>query len=395
MKRSLLTLILIIVFAIGCKEDDDNSVSVSPVTDISGLWEFTISPDVVFLDTNTHHGYAASDFECYPAVHEEVYLYTNSSGNILGYAGTFRLTGKITGNAITLNVYAHPDGPYEKERPLDELILMSNMILTLDDYEMMKGTGSYIEDPYFIDLANDTYSVDARKLDSFAKSAFANFSDIDPYQLKSIEDDICKVIFSIASYLISGMTDGVVRTMSSDCWLHKDGGGYYAFGHEGPGSIFPILTQSVYFPLEWSVCKVREYNFTISLEGENITYEVLKNTIINSPPVKDLFSKLGFADIPELETALDDFYQEYGGFGISLFYDTNTGNYGLYVNHEKGSNAQNSTLISKMKGAFGTEFVYSGSTINDQWNLRRSDFFVCNSPILILYIIGTNKVSYN
>ena len=364
-------------------------------SDISGLWEFTLIPDEVHLDTSVSHGAAPSDYETYSSVHDQVSLYQNETGDLIGYAGTFRFSGKVTGLAVALKVYVNPDGPYNPSLPIDEMILMSEMNLVIDEYGLMSGNGAYLEDPYFIDLAQDTYTVEARKISSVDKSIPLSYDHHDPVVFKGVEDDICKVIFSVTSYLISALTDGVVRTMSSDCWLHKDGGGYYAFGHEGPGSLFPILTQSIYFPLEWSLCKVRSYSFEVKIEGESLSYEALKHSVLDSPPVKDLFKLLGFGDIDELEQAMDDFYNEYGGFGISLFYDTHTNHYGIYVNHEKGSGAENSDLIKKMKGAFNTNFVYAGHTIHDSWHLRRSDFIVCNTPIIILYIMGTHNVSYN
>ncbi|TSA26388.1 MAG: hypothetical protein D4R67_07905 [Bacteroidetes bacterium] len=302
---------------------------------------------------------------------------------------------------MILNVFANPDGEYVPERPLGEMIKISEMYLTLGDFNMLNGNGIYVPYPIYPDIIHNTYTVQARKTNNI------DFTKENLHQLKSglgiagWENDICKIIFSITSWIITSMTDGIVRTMSSDCWLHKDGGGYYAFGHEGPGSLFPILTQSIYYPFEWSACHVREYGFDIDIKGENISYEALKNSIINSPPVKDLVKKLGFTGIPELEQALDDFYDEFGGFGITVFYDTHTKNSGLYINHTKGDSeaAKNSVLAQSMKSAFEAfsdgVYVYAGSSIHDSWHLRRSPAFICNTPIIIFYVIGTHNVEYN
>ncbi len=396
---------LMFVFLVGivfsCKDKDENNDVYLVTNDISGQWEFTLTPDQNYMDTTEIHGHTAAEFDVYSSVNDEVYLYQDGTGNILGFSGTFKLSGTITGNKISLIVFIHPDGNYLPERPIEDMNRFSEMELTLDNYGMMEGTGGYLPYEIFPNMTQNTYTVKARRINVIEKSGVLTDSFKDGLAITGWENDICKIIFSIGSWVLSAITDGVVRTMSSDCWLHKDGGGYYAFGHEGPGSLFPILTQSVYYPLEWSACKVRKYGFYITIESENISYEALKNSVINSPPVKDLFEKLGFTGIPELEQALDDFYTEFGGFGISIFYDTHTNNLGLYVNHKKGSSydAEHSTLVQCMKAAFdsfvGTVYVSAGSSIHDDWHLRRSDFLICNTPILIGYVIGTHNVKYN
>ena len=394
MKKLSLLLLFVLVTLFACKDDDDDAELIPVNNDISGLWEFTLSPDEIFLDTSVHHGNSPADYDFYSSINEEVYLYQDEIGNVIGFSGTFKFSGKLTGKMLDLDVYVNPDGLLVQERPIDEMIKMSEMILTINDFGMMEGSGSYLEDQYFIDLKDDKYEVTARKLNGFDKSMPVSYQYQNDLITKGIKDDICKIIFTVSSWIISDLTDGIVRTMSSDCWLHKDGGGYYAFGHEGPGSLFPILTQSMYYPLEWSLCKVRDYGFKISLGGENISYTALKNSI-QGTLVKEIFKKLGFSDFAELELAMDAFYQEYGGFGITIFYDTHTNHTGLYVNHEKGTGAENSALIHAMKGAFGSHYVYAGKDISDKWSLRRSDFLVCNTPIVICYVIGTNHVSYN
>ena len=394
MKKTALLSILVFFTFFSCQDKDDNTELLPKNRDISGLWEFTLVPHEIYADTVISHGQSAADYETYTSVNDQVYLYQDGNGNVVGFAGTFKITGKISGSSLELAVYANPDGLYIPERPVEEMIRMSEIGLEIDDFGLMEGMGHYLDDPYFQDLRDDRYKVFARKINNLDKS-FPSMADYHSnLYLKGIKDDICKVIFSITSWVIASLTDGVVRPMSQDCWLHKDGGGYYAFGHEGPGSLFPILTQSIYYPLEWSCCKVRSYGFEISLKSKSLSYEVLKQSIQNTG-VQNIIGKLGFDDFEALEQAMDAFYQEYGGFGITLFYDTHTSNTGLYVNHEKGSDAENSELIKAMKDSFGTDYVYAGHTIHDSWHLRRSDFLVCNTPIVICYLIGTHNVSYN
>jgi len=397
MKIKCLLVFLLVISMISCKDNNDDENVSAVVKNVSGEWEFILVPDHVFQDTVVIKGLSDEDFEVYPSVLNQVYLYQDANGDLLGFAGPCKLKGNITGAKVILEVYVNPDGEYQPELPVENMALFSEMELIVDNYGIMEGSGVYLSYPEYPYMTNNTYKVNARKiLDLKDVSDMAGAG-----QLKSWENDICKIIFTVSSWIISTLTDGIVRTMSSDCWLHKDGGGYYAFGHQGPGSLFPILTQSVYYPFEWSACHVRQYGFNISLGGENISYEVLKHSIIDSPPVKDLISKLGFTGVPQLEQALDDFYNQYGGFGISMFYDTETHNIGLYVNHEQGNSndAKNSVLVQSMAGAFdafgGTVYVYAGQSINDNWHLRRSPAFICNTPIIICYVIGTNNVYYN
>jgi len=318
-RLNVIASMLLVILCLSC----DNSNNEENVTiynkDVTGRWEFTLSPGELCLDTAIVKGHSSSDFEYYASVNDDVYLYQNNQGELIGYSGPFRLAGYVNGKKITLDVYDHPDGKYIEDRPVEEMAKYARMKLFVDDFGLMSGTGTYYPNEYYPDIIKNTYTVSARKLNAL-KDGFVPGPDFKSVmEVGNWENDICKVIFSIGSWVLSVLTDGVIRTMSSDCWLHKDGGGYYAFGHEGPGSLFPVLTQSVYYPLEWSACGVRKYGFTISIEGESISYELLKNSIINSPPVKDLFSKLGFIGVAELEQALDDFYNEFGGFGISIF----------------------------------------------------------------------------
>ena len=395
----IMLIILLMGIVFSCKDNDNEVIIIEK--NISGQWEFTITPDQVYQDTTEIHGHTAAEYEMYSSVNEEVYLYQDGTGKLLGFSGPFKLSGTITGNKISLSVFVHPDGSYLAERPIEEMNQFSEMELTLDDYGMMEGTGGFLPYGIFPNIVEETYTVKARRINLIEKAGVSTDSFKDGLAVTGWENTLCKIIFSIGSWVLSDITYGVIRTMSSDCWLHKDGGGYYAFGHEGPGSLFPILTQSLYYPLEWGGCKVRTYGFEITIESENISYEALKNSVLNSPPVNELFKKLGFTGIPELEQALDEFYEEFGGFGISIFYDTHNNHLGLYVNHKKGSSdaAKNSMLVQTMKAAFGgvvgEVYVSAGSSIHDDWHLRRSHFLVCNTPILIGYVIGTHNVKYD
>ena len=66
--------------------------------------------------------------------------------------------------------------------------------------------------------------------------------------------------WEIAFYIMMG--EGTISLVMKDQVV------YYLFN-----------TQTVYLPLEWSVCQTREYHFNMSIKGEAIGYEILKTTI--------------------------------------------------------------------------------------------------------------------
>ena len=172
------------------------------------------------------------------------------------------------------------------------------------------------------------------------------------------------------------------------------------FGHSGPGSIFPIFTTSLYYPYEWCRCATRAYNFTVSIQGENMSYLVLENSILGTT-IEDVFEKLGFPGNNELLQAMEDFHNNFGGFGFSMFWDTHTDHIGLFVNHKSGSSedAKNhlltQTIAGSLSGFAGNVYIYAGNSITTDWHLKRSAYFSCNSPMIISYLIGTHNVNYD
>lgn len=245
---------------------------------------------------------------------------------------------------------------------------------------------------HYLQLEDETYTLFANKIAEISsKEGKANYGRF----------SFCDVVSSVSSFLISTLTDGVFRPIGN-CYLHKDGGGYYIFGHEGPGSIFPVYTQTIYLPWEWSWCKVRKYGFNIDIKGEAIGYEALKSDIeALSGVLKEFCKKLGFADLDLLFEAMDEFHQEFGGFAFSCAYDSHTNNLGLYVNHKQGNSeaAKEHLLTQTIKCAFEPfvhkVYVHAGSHIHDKWHLRRSDIGACNSILVIMYLFGTHNVNYD
>jgi hypothetical protein len=95
----------------------------------------------------------------------------------------------------------------------------------------------------------------------------------------------------------------------------------------------------------------------------------------DNQPVADFIQKLGFTGIPEVEQMLDDFYQQFGGFAITLYFNTNTGFSSLYVNISTGDNnaAIKAELVQTIKGVSGSHsngvFISEGQTMSCTTNV--------------------------
>ncbi|NOX85973.1 MAG: hypothetical protein GXO86_08415 [Chlorobi bacterium] len=389
-KNVLLTLLFVIMLipVNSCHKDDNDKKQ--ETSTVSGEWQFLISPNQSYHDTDTVHGLTYSDFKEGSSSYSEIYLYEDKDQNIFGELWGYKINGKRNGNSIELIFYSYPDGPFNEDTPIKNMEAFTKMNLTIDEFGNMQGGGSYFEDPESEWTKIDSYFIDAKKLNNISN----------PNLKSSFKHILCEIASTFSSYLISTLTYGVFRPMAS-CYGHKDGGGFYAFGNEGPGSSFPIYTQTVYLAWEWSWCKVRKYDFRISLKGKSIGYEALKDEIHKMEPIFNLLKKIGFKDFDAFVNALDEFHDKYGGFALSAAYDTHTHNMSLYVNHEKGSSydAKHDLLIEIIKagldGLCRNVSVYAGQEINDSWHMRRSDIGICNSDLIIFYLFGTNKVLYN
>lgn len=396
----ILAATLIVLAGNYCKKDDDDENTEQRVATLDGEWQFTITPDTSALDTTTINGLTASDFEEHATIVEEVYLYEDNAGNIEGFSGPIRLTGKRNGNDINLNVFIDPDGEYEPSRPISEMLLFSVINGELDEFGFIHGYGRYEDYPEYPNIINNTYTLDARKITSITKSEMIANINKSTQEINHWYDFICDGLATIAGWVISDLTDGTIRPMSRDCWLHKDGGGYYMFGHSGPGSIFPIFTTSLYYPYEWCRCATRAYGFTVSLKGESLSYLALKNSILGTT-INDIFAKLGFPGNNELFLAMDDFHNKFGGFGMSMFWDTHTDHIGLFVNHKSGSSEEaknhilTQSIAAALSGFASKVYIYAGESIHTDWHLKRSAYFSCNSPMIISYLIGTYNVNYD
>jgi hypothetical protein len=390
-----MSVVLLLTTTFSCK---NKSHDTTPVTsnDISGQWSFILIPDQVYYDTTLLKGHRGTDFESYSATQDEIFLHQTGS-SISGFSGPLKYTGIITGDQVSLKVYDQPQGKFHMETPVEEMVYVSDITLTLNADMTMTGAGTYQNYVLYPYLPLNTYKVKATRLYTTKSSAEGNGVT----SVSGWEDEMCKIVSTIASWIISSLTDGIFRPMSGNCWLYHDGGGYYIFGHEGPGSVLPLFTETIYYPYEKSFCQCREYGFNISLGPHTMDYDVLRDVLVNNPPIKEFVSKMGFSSPVAFGIALDQFYAESGEFAISMFYNSNTHSATLYVNTSGKStfNPATSTLIQNIAKAINPfvsqVYIMSGNNINDSDYLRRSPAFVCNSPVEVVYLFGTSCAEYN
>lgn len=389
-----LFMLLAVLFVISSCEDDNKTTQSddSSSQNLTGKWELVISKksgdpineiDKVneqIIDTIVNDSYQ-----------EEVFLYRHSDNSVTGNAGMFKLFGKIENKTLTLNVYEPNDGEYNSQEAIGSMIKISSFTATMTNNYEFAGSGAYlnVERMSQVGMANDEYFIFGRKVDDMSK--------IGSNEPKSLTGDLCNIAGSVLSFAIGWCSDNTVRPMGG-CGLHKDGGGYYIFGHEGPGSLIPVWTQTVYYPYEWSACGTRTYGFDISLKGTQFTV----GQVLQFMGGISYWAKLtGHNDIALLTNEINELHNVTGGFAIAGAKSQYSGNMSLYILTEKGSYNQvvNVPLIAKFityfNGLPGSLDVFVGNSIHDTFKLRRSSAFVCNTPVIFFYLFGTNNCNFD
>jgi hypothetical protein len=383
---------LILVFSIfySCNKEDENNITSSSVSSIgiTGQWQFEITPWFHYLDTTLLKGRRASDFSFYSSINDEIYLF-ESNNQIRGFTGPIEFRGTIS-DTIRLDVYEPVDGKYGVDTTK---IKSAEMKLKQNSFGFLEGWAKIILDRDSIGIIKDTYKISGKKIGNISDT---DFNNLKLRALNSWLDKLCDAVGDVMSYVCSIFSGGVVRPMAN-CWGNKDGGGFWAVGNEGPGSLFPIWTVTAYYPLEWASCKVRVYNFNINYDGNVRGINELKDLVRAQA---EWASLLGYHYVDTLVNHIQDFYNIYGDFAISIAFDSETKGISLYANNANGNtNAHNDKLCRNILDFIGPKFssysAVSGRNISDSWHLRRSDFFVCNSPLSITYLFGTAKINYN
>ncbi len=354
-------------------------------------------------------------------------LVIDTGGVLVGTGDRFRFDGVRRDAQVSLNVYS-PQGK-------DQYVRQTTMYLTLAG-DTLSGGGVFFH-PTLDPLVNPDGSPDAKDTTANADSLILDGSEL--YTVRGVRtgplsasmaalvregksfmpatapnrdfaSGICSMFSSISSFFIGKMTNGLFRPMSS-CYGEWDGGGYYLFGRVGPGSITPMFTETFYQPQEWVPCTVRSYSFQISIEGTATGTSVL-NQYYMLDPAWWLGPQLNATNPPNLGfgITLDEWanqlYQLTGGYAISLAHSEYSNNWSMYVNTVNGGLTYDQIYTSPLPNLIvntllglagpGHVFAHYGRVINDHWNLKRAPWGIpCSTPLDIIYLFGTNNVTYN
>lgn len=378
---------LIIIGFYSCSDEPD-TINSNTSEGLNGKWQFIITPLNVFIDTTTVKGKNGNDFITDPSINDEIYLY-QTGNQINGFTGPFELRGTLS-DSIRLDIFEPAEGRYGEDT---SMLKSSEMTLIQNSMGFLEGTGRIILDWDTTGVKFDTYRITANKISNITAS---DFNALKLQSSSSWLSKLCDLSFDAVSFLTSKLTDDIFRPMGN-CWGHKHNGGFYVFGHTGPGSIFPVWTQTVYFPMEWSFCKTRRYHFNLDYDGAILGLSELEDLVTVQA---NWLRHIGFVTIPDLLTKLRDFYNQYGNFAIIIGYNYETGQGTIYVIVENGNpNAHTHPLVTTISDEiyrhFHGMFYLSGRNVRDEWHLKRSDFFICNTPLLFCYIFGTVKVNLN
>lgn len=385
----LTILFFVIIGFYSCSDDDDTTTS-AVTSGLDGQWLFTMSPLNVYHDTTVVKGFTDADFTVDPSINDEVFLY-QAGNDVIGFAGPFEFRGTLT-DSLRLDIFEPAEGPYGADT---SMIKSAEMSLALDAFGFLNGNGKIVLDWDTTGVTNDTYTIFARKIGNInADFKQADFKRLKLSAAQNWARDLCDLDYSALSLVVGYLTDGVIRLMGN-CGAHKFEGGYFVFGHYGPGSLLPAWTQTVYYPMEWSFCKVRKYHFDVHYVEPIRDIQALLFLLRQS---ENFCRNLGFDNMDTLIALTNDFYNKYGHFSITMAFSELTHQAGFYVNVANDDhNAHEHRLLqiikNKLDHYFRQTFFYSGKYIYDTWHIRRSDFFVCSIPLVFCYLFGTIEVN--
>ncbi len=377
----------------------------SPPEPITGNWTFTIHPAG---EPATHAS---------AAIVETVYL-EEKDGVVSGHKAPFSFTGTRNGDQLNLAVLIpESSGPAEH----------SQMSLSLSDDSHAQGSGStpLPLDPYTPNgssLSTNaqnvvSYDVTAHRVAAMESipakattlkataTAMASTAAQVPLTMTQVTAnqpiprmasalslrDVCDAVSDIASFAVGKLTASMFKPMGG-CWGQWDGGGYYAFGRNAPGSLLPFWTSNVYQPIEWVWYGSRDYGFTFSYTGETTIKKGLDLVVDGFKAT--LQTILPQYDMSELTSQVDHLKSTYGNFALLVVIHPRTGFKGLYVINESNSSAiENEPIVRDIANFFGAS-VLSGRVIKDKFNLYRMAVPV-GDQLIFQYLFGTANVNLN
>ncbi len=382
----------------GCGAQDTKQT-----TSLTGHWHVALSPTEGSTDGQD-------------VTHENVLL-TEQDGHLIGSAEPFHLEGTRDGNQVDLVV--------SKLDHKGTVLQHAYMKLTLETSDSLSGIGYTplpIDSPSQAQSmarqvnragllaaqqtsTHEVYNVTGERVGELPPDTNSGSAKIETQDAADVLEDICSAIDSLASSAIGFVSDNVFRPMGG-CWDDIDGGGFYAFGSEGPGSTLPAWTQTYYQPIEWAPCTSRSYSFNISYGGSSLAGQTAVEVINEDfPQYADWFAKLGFSSASDALEEAASFYDAYGDFALAAAVSTVTGSVSLYLIMPNAAiviAAQNHPFIEAVKGELsggarnGNFYFFAGPNVTDQFNLPRS-VVPCNdvNGVVFAYLVGTANVIFD
>lgn len=349
--------------------------------DITGLWTFKLSLLEDFDDDSATTG-----------TETLVSVWLIQNGNtVFGTGGQEYFMGSRSGLDLSLEILSKGSSDSDAQNGGIEQVCTMSLRLTNRDTLIGRAVGLTPADGM---NAFEMFRVTAKRV------AGATVAEAD----SSIPSWICDAFTSIIQDILSAETAGLLAPMSA-CDPSKNGGGYYFFGHMGPGGGRKFATTTFYIPFEWAACSTRTYDFTIQAKDAFLSLSELKSIINDAKELGDFLH----IDLSSLINEVESFYNTYGNFAVSLGISAHTENVSVYVNtsddtsQDVCNNIINTELIQTVReiaGDLGHDVdVFCGHDIHDTWSLVRSPVplptMVCNSPVVYIYLLGTINVNFD
>ena len=192
MKALGILLLLTLVALVSCEKTTEY-VCCPDSSSINGRYEFTLVPENSFQDTTLIKGKRGTDFPEYSTTYDDVYLYEDEEGNVIGNCRTWKITGTKSGQYLTLDLYVHPQGPVNTEILVENMHRFTTMNLMINKYGNLEGDGMYYAYEYYPELEDETYTIYANKIAGLSlREGEGNY-----------RFSFCDVVSSISSFLIS------------------------------------------------------------------------------------------------------------------------------------------------------------------------------------------------
>lgn len=375
-KSKHLCQLLLAVFLAGLSAcGGGDSAKLEPIT---GHWSLTLHP------SDTHHTHSQA------MTVDKLYL-KETDGVLTGHQGPFTLNGTRSGNDLYLDIAHGPAAPDH-----------ATMTLKLTSGGVVASGSGYTWVPAATaggERTKNTFDVRITKLDDLDEIPAQEPMPIGAPAAtgaavlvsKSWLSDLCDVASSAAATLVGWASGGMYRPMGG-CWGTPDGGGYYAFGRDAPGSLLPYWTINMYMPVEWGYCDTRSYGFTFSYVGPTNLAKGIE--LVGESYYNQLNATFpAFANqMASLAAGFDNLMAIYGHFALLAVVHPRTGFVGLYVINEADNRGiENEPVIRDAANALGAS-VLSGRSIHDTFSMARTVVPGCDS-LIFMYLIGTANVN--